>query len=177
MITLNPGEEIREIEEFPNYWVTSHGRIVSGPNRGCSEFSERAQSANRGGYNRVTFYRDGRRVSQITHLLVARAFIPNPLNLPTVNHIRGEEKWNNRVDNLEWATHLEQVDHALRTGLFNLSEDWGIYEQRDSFRRKPYRLQMTVSGVISKHYETRDEARAVRDRICAEHMISRPIGG
>lgn len=52
------------------------------------------------------------------HQLIALAFIPNPLNKPTVNHIDGN-KLNNCVDNLEWATYSEQLKHAHDNGIRN----------------------------------------------------------
>lgn len=68
------------------------------------------------GYLKVTLYKNGNFKKHSVHRLVAEIFIDNPDKKRTVNHINGI-KYDNRVENLEWATHAENEIHAYKTGL------------------------------------------------------------
>lgn len=59
---------------------------------------------------------DGKRSHHKLHRLVAQLYIPNPNNLPQVNHKDGD-KTNNSPDNLEWCTAKENTIHAVKIGL------------------------------------------------------------
>lgn len=71
-------------------------------------------SKNRYGYIQVYLYKNGIRTVFTVHRLVAQAFLPNPDNLPEVNH-RDEDKTNNRVENLEFCDHKYNVNYGHRT--------------------------------------------------------------
>lgn len=68
------------------------------------------------GHIQVSTHHLGKPVHHLAHRVVAIAFIPNPLNLPEVNHKDGN-KSNNCVENLEWVTSLENVRESWRMGL------------------------------------------------------------
>lgn len=68
------------------------------------------------GYLIVSVLVDGKRKTIGVHKLVALAFIPNPDNLPEVNHKDGN-KLNNHHSNLEWTTRGENIRHAFDNNL------------------------------------------------------------
>ena len=68
------------------------------------------------GYKAVSLYKNGKATKFHLHTLLAQAFIPNPLNLPEVNHKDGN-KQNNALSNLEWVTGSQNIRHAFASGL------------------------------------------------------------
>lgn len=71
------------------------------------------------GYHRLRVTIDREKMSFKLHREVAKAFMPNPDNLPQVNHKNGN-KDDNRVENLEWVTNKENAHHAIRNGLLSM---------------------------------------------------------
>lgn len=58
----------------------------------------------------------GKRLTLYVHRLIAKAFLPNPESKPCINHKNGNKK-DNRLENLEWCTHAENMSHAFSSGL------------------------------------------------------------
>lgn len=65
------------------------------------------------------------------HRIVAQAFIPNPNNLPQINHLNGDKN-DNRVENLEWCTASQNMFHCYKTKL--RTPDVGVGEKHPSAR-------------------------------------------
>ena len=96
------------IENFPNYEIFDNGQIFDIKNqKWCTQF-------NYNGYLGVCLSNDKERKKFYVHRLVAQTFIPNPNNLPQVNH-KDENKQNNHVSNLEWCTSKYNNNYGTRT--------------------------------------------------------------
>ena len=94
----------KDIEGFDGkYQISSWGRVRSA--RGTLKTYE-----NKKGYLKIGLYKNGKYHKRRINRLVAQAFIPNPYDLPQVNHIDGNKK-NNSVTNLEWVTDSANKKH------------------------------------------------------------------
>ena len=100
---------------------------------------------NNNGYRYVTLNLEGTRKNYRVHRLVAEKFIPNPNNLPQVNHKDGN-KQNNEIDNLEWCDSSYNVQHAIKQGLIPL----GVNNKRS-------KLSQEDVDYIKQHYIKRDK--------------------
>lgn len=101
-------EEWRIIKEFPDHEVSNLGQL-RGPN-GLRKYGVVRDHC------MVPIIKNGKQKCPYLHRLVAKAFLPNPLELPQVNHIDGNPL-NNCVDNLEWCTSSHNCKHAYSLGL------------------------------------------------------------
>lgn len=80
-------------------------------------------------YLAVTLSRDGDSIAYSLHRLVAEAFIPNPYNLPEVNH-KDENPLNCCVDNLEWCDHQYNIDYSKSKRVAQYAGDEKVAEYK-----------------------------------------------
>lgn len=101
-------EIYKQIKGFEFYEVSNFGNIRSYKNGRWGKRKVPKDLMMSGGSDYRLVYLDNK--SLLVHRLVAEQFIPNPLNLPQINHIDGN-KLNNHVSNLEWCDNRYNVKH------------------------------------------------------------------
>lgn len=108
-------EEWRDVEGFPGYRISNHGRVESS-RRGATRILVPVPIGGRHRHLTVKMSRGSRgtEVKKQIHRLVMQAFVGD--SDLQVNHINGDPT-NNRLTNLEYVTCQENIDHAYRTGL------------------------------------------------------------
>lgn len=116
----------KDIENYPGYQVSNLGRIRTHNKVTYNKLHEERhwkdrilrQKTTSCGRKRVELWNGKEHKTIQVHRIVANAFLGNPIDEKmTVNHIDGNPK-NNVVENLEWTTLAENIQHGIRTGLY-----------------------------------------------------------
>lgn len=134
-------EQWKDVVEYEGlYEVSTEGRV-----RNKRTLRMMTPCNNGNGYMMVNLSKNGKAKLRYIHRLVGMAFIPNPENKPEINH-KDEDKANNRLENLEWMTHLENMRHGT-----------GMARSQAKQRRKPI-LQYDLEGNFIREFESTKEA-------------------
>lgn len=126
--------------------VRSLDRIVNCKNEGKRIQKGRVLDAWVGshGYYSVGLSKNGMVKTHLVHRLVAEAFIPNPDNLPYINH-RDENKLNNTISNIEWCTPKYNIEYSH------------VLKKSNEITSKPV-LQFTKDGKFVAEFDSASEA-------------------
>lgn len=144
-----PNEEWRAVGGYEGiYSVSNYGRVKGRGKQlfGDEELLLKPKTNNRG-YKCVCLYGNKSKKYMFVHRLVAQCFIPNPDNLPFVNH-KDENTCNNNVDNLEWCTHLYNVRYG--TGI--------LRKNAKTERLKKKVLQYSINGEFIREWHSASDA-------------------
>ena len=159
----------KDISGYVGYYkVSNFGRVksVKRVTRSGRTVNERVLSASGNPYLQVALSKDGYICNVRVHRLVAHAFIPNPNNLPCVNH-KDENKLNNHADNLEWCTVSYNNDYSgvgLKATLSKLGKPLS-FEHRQKISET---LKKTGSERSKKRMQTMKEKYPDRYKLTEE---------
>ncbi len=134
-------------KEYPFYIIFSSGEIFSLLTYKFLKLIPDGQ-----GYLRLRLKnKTGKFVDVLVHRLIAELFVPNPLNLPEVNH-KDENRQNPSASNLEWCTHVYNINYGNHTSKScetrrNMDYDW-----------KTPILQFDKDGNFIKRWHSQKEA-------------------
>lgn len=155
---MGKAEEWRDVKGYEGFYQVSNlGRVRSVTRqikRDNGSYMKHGQELilrlDQHGYFQVNLAKNKAHRIEKVHRLVANAFIENPYNKPEVNH-KDCNPQNNRVDNLEWCTHYENMRYMHEQGRAKRTDSWleNLHESQKKFY-KP---------VIATHIETGEVLR------------------
>ena len=130
------------------YKVSNLGKILSLNYRNTGKPGLMNPGTDKDGYLQVSLRKNGETKTCYVHRLIAQTFIPNPENKPEINHI-DEDKTNNRVDNLEWKCHKDNINHGTHNERSAKTRTNGKLSKRV--------LQLSLDGELIREWESTQE--------------------
>jgi len=157
---------MKDIKDYEGlYAITEDGKVWSYPKKRSSRkgkwlkpFIQSKKRVNGTTYSiaSVGLRKDKKRSLFLVHRLVAQAYIPNPKNKKQVNHKDGNAL-KNHIDNLEWVTGFENMQHAQEIGLLIQCT-----EKQKAARRRNGEKTGAINGMKSRRMFTMEEAECIR---------------
>lgn len=135
-------EDMTPIPDFEDYLINRKGEVYS---KKTNKFLKPWLDSK--GYLQVQLFKNGNKYSFKVHRLVAIVFLPNPNNLPEVNH-KDENKQNPNLDNLEWCTVEYNNNYGTRGYRISQSNKKSLLRKRKSI------LQLDSNLNIIREYDT-----------------------
>ena len=140
-------EEWRDVADYPGYKVSSFGNVIGKYGRQIKPWE-----SSRGYYTVWICNENGKKKSTV-HRLVGMAFLSNPENKPTIDHLNRNRK-DNRLENLRWATYSEQ---SITSPVpINPTGERNINTTSDGKFR--FVVKRDKKTIVNKIYETFEEA-------------------
>ena len=159
---MNKEEIFRDIEGFENlYQISNYGRVYS---LISGKFLKTCKDKDN--YRQITLHKNGKQKTYLVHRLVAQAFIPNPSNLPQINH-KDENPSNNHLENLEWCDAKYNVNYGTRIERVMQHPNYKATREKSgkvaSEKLSKPVLQFTKDGeLVAEYPSTREAERQTR---------------
>lgn len=171
----------KPIENYPNYEISSWGNVKSKERYVKVGIKNQKECLKKekilkpqidiNGYKYVRLYNGDKWKYFKVHYLVAKAFIPNVNNEPTVDHI-DRNKQNNEVSNLRWASYVEQANNKDKT---NIIENMKKLGKKKYPNRAEKIKQYDINGNFIKEHNSSREAGKLLN--ISEKTISSCVNG
>ena len=158
------GEEFKKIDDYDNYEVSILGNV-----RNSKTNLSLKPSKKRDGYYHVHLYKNGIMKNFYIHRLIAYAFIPNPENLPCIDHI-DRDRTNNSISNLRWVSRSNNNRNKPKKQNTS-SKFMGVYFDKAKGKYVA-RISINNKQKYIGIYEKEEDAGKAFDSYIKEHNLS-----
>lgn len=145
-------EEWKTISGYENYQVSNFGKVKSLGNDKAKKEKILKSSTTKKGYQIVGLFKDKKRKLLYVHRLVANAFIPNPNNLPQVNH-KDENPSNNHISNIEWCDCKYNINYGSWIEKHSGNNNPMLGKLGKEHIRSKQVIQLTLDGDVIRNWD------------------------